>query len=253
MFVSTQCGKEVEGAKRSIQNGVPEVFHCAAAADQADMFIHKNQLEYQLSSEHYQDPDFYQIELERLFLPAWHLVCRKAELANHGDFFTTELFDRPIIIRNDNGELYAFLNVCSHRHCKIRSEERGNSPQLKCQYHGWEYKMTGFTATIPDARCFRPFDRENARLQKFRVDTCGDSVFVSLQKEGPSLQEFMGDFYFIWQALLIFHDVITGTGSQSSTATGKFHWRIRSKLIMSPACMVNRWGLSIQVKKLRNT
>ncbi|MCA9041187.1 MAG: Rieske 2Fe-2S domain-containing protein [Planctomycetaceae bacterium] len=165
------------------------------------MFIHKNQLEYQLRPEHYQSPDFYQVELERMFLPAWHLVCRKADLANHGDFYTTEMFDRPIIIRNDNGELHAFLNVCSHRHCKIRSEERGNAPSLKCQYHGWEYKMTGFTATIPDARCFRPFDRENARIQKFRVDTCGDSVFVCLQEEGPSLQEFMGDMYFTWQAL----------------------------------------------------
>ncbi|QDU80202.1 Benzene 1,2-dioxygenase subunit alpha [Polystyrenella longa] len=165
------------------------------------MFIHKNQLEYQLSSKHYQDADFYQTELDRLFLPAWHLVCMKQDVANHGDFYTTEMFDRPIIIRNDNGELCAFLNVCSHRHCKLTNKDCGNMPQLKCQYHGWEYKPNGYTAKIPDARCFRPFDRENARLEKYRVETCGESLFICFDYTAPSLREFLGDFYDTWNQL----------------------------------------------------
>jgi len=163
------------------------------------MFIHQNQLEYQLSPEHYYSQEHYELELERIFKPAWHLVGTKQDCPNDGDFFTKELLGQPIMVRNFGGELHAFLNVCSHRHCQLTNEPRGNSPKIACQYHGWEYEKSGKTNKIPDAKCFRPFDRENAQLKKFRVDTCGEMVFVNLSEAGPSLKEFLGDFYFTWE------------------------------------------------------
>lgn len=163
------------------------------------MFIHQNQLEYQLSPEHYYSPEQYELELKNVFLPAWHLVGIKQDCPNDGDFFTKELLGQPILVRNFDGELHAFLNVCSHRHCQITNEPRGNSHKITCQYHGWEYEKSGKTNKIPDAKCFRPFDRENAQLKKFRVKTCGEMVFVNLSEEGPTLKEFLGDFYFTWE------------------------------------------------------
>jgi phenylpropionate dioxygenase-like ring-hydroxylating dioxygenase large terminal subunit len=70
--------------------------------------------------------------------------------------------------------------------------ERGSSEQLKCQYHGWEYDAEGRTGRIPDAQSFRPFDRENSCLTRFRVETCGDLVFVSMADDGPSLEASLG-------------------------------------------------------------
>ena len=81
-------------------------------------------------------------------------------------------------------EYHAFQNVCTHRHCLLTHEERGNSPRFRCQYHGWEYKPDGRTARIPEAHCFRPFDRENARLRKFRLERCGDLLFVCWPRTG---------------------------------------------------------------------
>src|ERR687885_658084 len=159
------------------------------------MFVHKHRLEHLLRPAHYSDPAHYRTELERLFLPGWHLVATRPDLPRPGDFQTFELFGRPVQLRNMDGEYHAFLNVCAHRHCLLTDRPRGNSPALRCQYHGWEYTREGRTARIPDAGCFRPFDRQNARLVKFRTAACGDLIFVSLSADGPSLAGHLGDYY----------------------------------------------------------
>lgn len=159
------------------------------------MFIHKNQLEYVLTPDQYFSPEQHQVEMDRLFRPGWHIVAVKSDLPNHGDFLTVELLGEPIQVRNLDGEYYTFLNICSHRHCLLTKEKQGNSPSIRCQYHGWEYKEDGHTAKIPDAGCFRPFDRENARLKMFRTECCGNIIFANLSEEGPDLREYLGDFY----------------------------------------------------------
>jgi choline monooxygenase len=159
------------------------------------MFIHQHQLEYLLRSEDYHSEEQFRTEIDRLFLPAWHLVCTKAELPRDGDFLTMDLFDRPLLVRNFGGEYFAFENVCAHRHCLLTTLPRGNSPKLRCQYHGWEYDQHGRTGRIPDAKCFRPWDRENARLKTYRLESLGDLLFVSLAQEGPSLREYFGPHY----------------------------------------------------------
>jgi phenylpropionate dioxygenase-like ring-hydroxylating dioxygenase large terminal subunit len=153
------------------------------------MFVHKEQLEYVLRPEQYASPAFLQAEIDRLFLSAWHPVALAGEFQRDGDFKTLELLGRPIQIRRHEGNLHAYLNVCSHRHCLLTELPRGNSGKLACQYHGWEYHPSGQVSRVPDGGCFRPFDRENARLQTFAVDTCGGLVFLRLSADGPSLAE----------------------------------------------------------------
>ncbi len=157
------------------------------------MFVSKNRLEHLLRGEHYTSPQIQQQEIDRVFRPSWHLVGTRSEVANSGDFKTFDLLGTPLLIRNFDGDLHCFLNVCAHRHCEIVSAPCGHSPTLKCQYHGWEYDERGKTGRIPDAGCFRPWDRENAQLRKFRLETCGDLVFVNLTADGPDLRAFLGD------------------------------------------------------------
>jgi len=66
---------------------------------------------------------------------------------------------------------------------------------LKCQYHGWEYDKTGKTARIPEARCFRPWDRENSQLVTYRLEACGDLLFVALTDEAPPLREWLNPYF----------------------------------------------------------
>ena len=101
-------------------------------------------------------------------------------------------------VRAADGTVHAYLNVCSHRHSMLTCLPRGSSPSLRCQYHGWEYTADGRTARIPDAQSFRPFDRENSCLRPFRVDTCGELVFVNLSDDGVSLRDWLGPLWDRW-------------------------------------------------------
>jgi phenylpropionate dioxygenase-like ring-hydroxylating dioxygenase large terminal subunit len=159
------------------------------------MFVHQSQLEHLLTPEHYRSELYYQTELKQLFVPGWHCVATRADLPRRGDFLTIDLFGHPLQLRNIDGTIHAFLNVCAHRHCLLTHEARGSDPHFRCQYHGWEYTAEGKTARIPEAACFRPFDRQNARLRKYRSDCCGELVFVSLADDGTSLREYLGPFY----------------------------------------------------------
>ena len=159
------------------------------------MFIHQSRLEHLLAPDQYFSPEQHRTELERLFLPGWHFVATLADLPRHGDFLTMELLGHPLQVRNIDGEIHAFLNVCAHRHCLLTHQPKGFDPHFRCQYHGWEYTKEGRTGRIPDAHCFRPFDRENARLRKFRTERSGELVFVSLADEGPGLRDYLGPFH----------------------------------------------------------
>jgi phenylpropionate dioxygenase-like ring-hydroxylating dioxygenase large terminal subunit len=158
------------------------------------VFLHQTQLRPLLEPADYFAPGPYETEMERLFRPGWHFAAATAELPRPGDFLTLDLLGRPLLLRNVGGEVCAFLNSCAHRHCLLTHEPCGHDPRFRCQYHGWEYDRDGGTGRIPDARCFRPWDRANARLHKFRTETCGGLVFVSLADDGPGLEDHLGPF-----------------------------------------------------------
>jgi phenylpropionate dioxygenase-like ring-hydroxylating dioxygenase large terminal subunit len=159
------------------------------------MFVHQSQLEHLLSPREYHELHSYQREMEKLFLPGWHFVGTIGELPRSGDFKTIDLLGQPLLVRNHEGKLHAYLNVCAHRHCRLQSVPQGHDPQFRCQYHGWEYQCDGHSAKIPDARCFRPWDRENAQLHKFRTAQWGEMTFVSLSDNGMSIEEYLGPMY----------------------------------------------------------
>jgi len=156
------------------------------------MFVNQSRLRHVLTPDQYYSEKQYQLEMECLLLPGWHFIASAAELPRPGDFLTLEFLGHPLQLRNFDGEIVAFLNVCPHRHCLLTHEPKGSDPRFRCQYHGWEYTKDGQTGRIPDAQCFRPWDRENARLTRLRSARCGDLVFVSLAEDGPDLADYLG-------------------------------------------------------------
>ncbi|KAA1261086.1 Anthranilate 1,2-dioxygenase large subunit [Rubripirellula obstinata] len=157
------------------------------------MFVHESRLRHLLRPEHYRDPDHYQLELETLFRTSWQLACTKQEISKKGDFVTVNHAGTPVILRNFGNEIKAFVNVCPHRHSQLTCEPNGNSEKFKCQYHGWEFNSDGSTGRIPEAHCFRPWDRENSHLQPIRMEMCGDLIFINLSNGPETLKDFIGE------------------------------------------------------------
>jgi phenylpropionate dioxygenase-like ring-hydroxylating dioxygenase large terminal subunit len=162
------------------------------------VFTNQHHLEHLLRPDQYASEGQYRAELRHVFAPAWHPVATVRDLARPGDFLTLDLLETPLLLRNFDGELRAFLNVCPHRHSKLTDKPRGNTERLRCQYHGWEYNADGRTGKIPDAKAFRPWDRENSCLKAFRVETCGEVVFVNFGDTGASLRDWLGPLWDRW-------------------------------------------------------
>lgn len=156
------------------------------------MFVNKTRLPHVLSPGLYSSPEQYQREFASLFAPSWHAVASVYDLASDGDFLTLDLLGQPLLLRNFGGEICAFLNVCTHRHCMLTHERRGTSRNFECQYHGWVYQKDGRTSHIPDAQSFKPIPGGPERLQKFRTETRGPLVFVTLDDNAPPLDDFLG-------------------------------------------------------------
>lgn len=156
------------------------------------MFVHQSRLRHLLRPQHYRDPEHYELELKTLFRTNWKFVCTKQEISKKGDFVTIDHAGTPVIIRNFGDEIKAFVNVCPHRHSQLTCEPNGNSEKFKCQYHGWEFNADGSTGRIPEARCFRPWDRENSHLKPLQMEMCGDLIFITLADNPEPLKDFIG-------------------------------------------------------------
>jgi choline monooxygenase len=164
------------------------------------MFTNQHYLQHILRPDQYTSERQHRAELRHLFAAAWHPLATTRDLARPGDFLTFDLLETPILLRNFDGELRAFLNVCPHRHSRLTDKAHGNAERLKCQYHGWEFNADGRTGKIPDARAFRPWDRDNSCLRPFRLETCGELVFVNFSEEAPPLREWLGPLWDVWSS-----------------------------------------------------
>src|SRR5713226_4254460 len=92
----------------------------------------------------YNDPAFYEVDLEIIFHRRWLFAGFECEVARPGQFFTLTIGQSPIIVVRDRaGELRGFFNTCRHRGFKICEEERGRTHSLACPYHQWTYDLTG--------------------------------------------------------------------------------------------------------------
>lgn len=149
---------------------------------------HRHQL---LDAASYASPEIFEAEKSALLHPAWHCVGVHTDLPKTGDFLTLTILEHPILVRRDEDGVSAFLNVCTHRFCMLTDQRRGHSPKIRCQYHGWEYDCEGQTRRIPDAPSFKPLRKGQLGLTRFRCQSRGQLIFVCLDPEAISLDEFL--------------------------------------------------------------
>src|SRR2546423_6298807 len=94
--------------------------------------------------ERYYDPDFYQLEVERLWPRVWQMACRLEEIPEPGDFVEYEILDQSIVIvRMPDMQVKAYYNACRHRAVKL-VEGHGTCPSgFTCSFHGWCFGLDG--------------------------------------------------------------------------------------------------------------
>src|SRR5262245_58465257 len=96
---------------------------------------------YSLPREFYVGELVYRAELEQIWRRGWLFVGHECELSRPGDYLTFCVGDDSlIVIRDDDGRIYALWNNCRHRGTQICSEPQGRVGKLVCPYHQWTYE-----------------------------------------------------------------------------------------------------------------
>ena len=85
------------------------------------------------------DPEIYRTERDRVFLgPTWQYLALADELPEPGDYKTTSIGERSVILTRDrDGGLHVLENRCAHRGVRLCQEPFGHGQRLRCPYHHW--------------------------------------------------------------------------------------------------------------------
>ncbi len=141
----------------------------------------------------YADPAVLRLERERIFRRAWQYAGRLDQVAEPGAFFTCDLGGVPVVVvRDEEGGLRGFLNVCRHRGSLV-CEGEGKRASLQCPYHAWTYGLDGSLRAAPRSERVPGFEKETLGLRPVAVDAWGPFVFANPDADAAPLAETLGE------------------------------------------------------------
>ncbi|MBL8959585.1 MAG: aromatic ring-hydroxylating dioxygenase subunit alpha [Gemmatimonadetes bacterium] len=158
--------------------------HHRITLDDADLAIVPVERAETIPSSWYTSPDFHAVDRDAVFARSWQGVGHTSMVANPGDYFLATVADNPIIVLRDReGTLRAFYNVCRHRGGPLAIEPTGCLKALTCKYHGWTYLLDGTLRGVPQFDRTELFDKRDYGLVPIAVDTWEGFLFVCLEPE----------------------------------------------------------------------
>ena len=146
-----------------------------------------------LKADAYTEPDWFAFEQKAVFARTWQWVCHVEKLRNPGSYVTVEIAGRPIaVVRDREGVLRAFYNVCKHRaHHLLQGE--GESTRILCPYHAWVYDLTGQLRRAPETENLHDFDPKTICLDAVQVEEFCGFIYVNLDPDAAPLARQSGD------------------------------------------------------------
>ena len=108
-----------------------------------------------ITGERYTSPAFMELEFEKLWPRVWNIGAWAGELPGAGDFVTHQLGrDSILMVRQADGSVKAFHNVCPHRGNRLVYTDRGTIERFTCTYHGWQFDHGGTVVHVQDPEDF---------------------------------------------------------------------------------------------------
>ena len=158
-------------------------------------------LESTLPSAWYLSEEVYRLEQEHIFMREWICVGREEQTPDAGSHRVLDLYGESVLlVRNADGNLRAFYNVCRHRGARLcpaeeeKSDRHGErlgggvmgSRAIMCPYHAWTYSLDGELLRTPHLNVETEIDLSDYNLHPVAVASWGGFVFLHLTPENAS-------------------------------------------------------------------
>ncbi|WP_204018809.1 aromatic ring-hydroxylating oxygenase subunit alpha [Sphaerimonospora thailandensis] len=146
-----------------------------------------------LRSETYTEPPWFEADVRAIFARTWQWICHVEKLKSPGSYVSATVAGMPIaIVRDRDGALRAFYNVCKHRAHELLTGS-GTTRNIVCPYHAWTYSLDGQLKAARRADQMETFDKGEICLDQVRVEEFGGFVYVNLDPGAAPLGEQAGD------------------------------------------------------------
>ena len=143
----------------------------------------------------YYDEQIFQEELERIWYRGWVYVGHTSEVPNRNDYVTKSIGPTPILlVHNRKGEISLLQNKCPHRGNQLCAYQKGNRTSFTCPYHAWTFANSGELTGLAFPDGYEGIDKSEFSLGKVpRIAIYRGFIFGSFAKEGPTIEEYLGD------------------------------------------------------------
>ena len=128
-----------------------------------------------------------EVEKQAIFPRSWQYVCHIEKLRHPGDYVAFEILGHPLFaVRDGEGALRAFYNVCQHRaHALVQG--CSNEPRLVCPYHAWTYDLSGQLMRARHTERLENFDTAAIHLKGVAIEKFCNLVFCNLDAAAAPL------------------------------------------------------------------
>jgi nitrite reductase/ring-hydroxylating ferredoxin subunit len=133
----------------------------------------------------YADPELWAREVDVFYKRLPVVAGMSCELSGPGAYKAQELAGVPVLLlRDSEGRLRAFLNVCRHRGAPVAAG-CGEATRFSCPYHAWTYDQSGQLVGVTSEETFGPIDRGEHALTPLPCAERAGLMFLGLTPGMP--------------------------------------------------------------------
>lgn len=143
-----------------------------------------------IHSDYYTSQAIFAEEKEKLFYKSWQYACHVSQLDQPGSFVAFDVLGQNVfVVRDSDGEVRGYYNVCPHRGHKL-IEGTGKKSVIVCPYHHWSFSLDGNLRSMRTMQTSVAPERTEVCLKSVRVDQLLNFVFVNLDCDALPIAEF---------------------------------------------------------------
>jgi len=127
----------------------------------------------------YTDAGILARETETVFRDYPIVAGHASRVREPGDYLLSDWSRFPfVVVRDGEGKLRAFLNICRHRGARIVSGGEERLRAFVCPFHGWVYGLDGALRSVTKAYAFPGLDHAEYGLREMPVAEYAGLVWV---------------------------------------------------------------------------